>query len=611
MTEFGQNLIPSIYEDNTFRTFSKAGFVSHMCRALQTVGMVPLTGLWPYDPIASPEFPIQIGQTYIFPFDYPDDGGTLTWNVSGTLYRPCFLVIMWHGNEDLITNPTRLETHVVVEGAIRIDGAPTLDNIFPMTRTRGVTGTIGVGTGTAVWSSTYVHTDGHQIQKEDWLPYQGSSAGNQSELPIGHWFVYLGPGGLQIYCGSGNLRTAFGDIMATGTLFCGARLPGRARPVTEDSNLTRMNPICQMYWVETNTNADGNSYWTTSISASAELYTQQFRPKVHRMQADLNSTDEIVNSWLFNLENVEYPIFPLYQPDTRPSPRAISGGGGGHILAYGVQVPDSREDDSADKFGPIVPSLNASEVRPQWEDVFTGPGWRWCDQNAPLGLHTDPNTLLDWYLVPTYQSNQLVGLLQENGTIVDTLVTLTLTASGSDYYNLTGAGGWSNSFPTPVTITETGTGTTVWDDASASDEQTFAVPDLKSTQAYEVQWDITIAGGDPDDTQYTITFDAFNRDDPQTGTQNSEGLNDLTFEYFFNGSWVVSQTIECAGDNTMYTNSEGQLSYSLQSYDAGFVPKDTSQGTPQLTVRWQADGDDDRGSNGAVGNIRVNKFRYL
>ena len=610
MTQFGQNLIPSIYEDNTFRTFSKAGFTSHMVRALQTVGMIPLTGLWSYDPIASPEFAIQEGQIYLFPFDFPDDGGTLTWSVSGTLYRPCFAVVMWHGNEDLITSPTRLETHVVIENCIRIDGAPTINNIFPMSRTRGQAGLAGFGVNTTTYTAAYLHGDGQQIQKEDWLPNVGSSAANQATLPVGHWFVYLGPGGLQIYVGSGNLRTAYGDIMAMGALFCGARLPGRAKPVTEDSNLTRVNPVAPMYWIETNSDADGNSFWTTSVSASAELYMNTFRPKIHRMQADLNSTNEIVNGWLYNLENVEYPIFPLYQPDTRPSPRAVSGGGGGHILSFGVQVPDSRENDSTDKFGPIVPELNASEVRPKFEDVFTGPGWRFCDVNAPLGLHTDPNTLLDWFLFPTYNSNQLVGVRQENGTIVDTLVSLTLTATGSDYYNLTGVNGWSNTFPTPVTITETGTGSTVWDDATAADAQTFVVPSLNVFQAYEVQWDITISGSDLSDTQYQMTYDANNRDDPQSGTFDAEGFNDLTFEFFYNGVFVVAHTIECAGANTMFINSSGQLSYSTQNYST-FVPQDTSLGTPQLTVRWQVDGDDDRGCDGAVGNIRVNKFRYL
>lgn len=610
MTEFGQNLIPRIYEDNTFRTFSKAGFLSHMVRALETVGMIPLRSLWPYDPLAQPEFPIQQGQTYLFPFDFPDDGGTLTWNVNGTLYRPCFIVAMYHGNENLTTSATRLETHILVENAIRLDGDPTLNNIFPMSRTRGQSGVIGMGSPTALYTTVFLNQRGQEIQKEDWLPNVGSAAANQSRLPVGHWFVYLGPGGLQVFTGSGSTRAAYGDVMAMGCLFAGARLPGRARPVTEDGNLNRINPVLPMYWIETNALATGTSFWSTSTAATNDLFREVFRPKIHRMQADLKFTDEIVDSWLYNLENVEYPVFPLYQPDTRPSPRAVSGGGGGHILAFGVHVPDSRENDAADKFGPIVPELNASEVRPLFEDMFTGEGFRFCDKNAPLGLHTDPNTLLDWFLFPTTNSNQLVGMLQENGTIVDTLSVVVLTASGTDLYDLTGAGGWGNVFPTPVTITETGTNDTVWDDASVANEQTFAVPALTSVQAYEVQWDITISGSDPSDTIYQIAFTANNRDDPQGGASNSEGVNNLTFEFFFNSVWTPLLTIECAGDNTAFVNSEGQLSYSTQSYSA-FVAKDTSTGSPQLTVRWQVDGGVNRSSDGAVGVITVNKFRYL
>jgi len=610
MTEFGQNIVPAIYEDNTLRTFSKAGFLSHLVRALETVGMVSLHSLWPYDPFSTPEFPIQEGQTYLFPFDFPNDGGTMTWNVNGTLYRPCFVVAMYHGNENSIINPTRLETHILVENAIRLDGAPVLNNIFSMSRTRGSTGLIGFGVPTNGYTTVFPNQAGQELQKEDWLPYVGSAASNQSILPVGHWFVYLGPAGLQVYAGSNNTRLAYGDLIAAGCLFAGARLPGRARPVTEDGNLNRINPILPMYWKETNTVTTGSTFWSTSTLDANALYFERFRPKIHRMQADIKSTDEIVDSWLFNLENVEYPIFPLYQPDTRPSPRAITGGGGGHILAFGVQVPDSRENDATDKFGPVVPELNASEVRPKFEDLFTGEGFRFCDQNAPIGIHTDPNTLLDWYLVPTYNSNQLVGLLHDSGTTVDTLSVVVLTSTDTDRYDLTGANGWGNTFPTAVTVTETGSGTTVWDDASTLDEQVFAVPTQNNVQAYEVQWDIAVSGSDPSDTLYQISFTANNRDDPQGGLFSSEGFNDLTLEFLFAGAWVPVLTIECAGTNTAFVNSEGKLSYSTQTY-AAFVQKDTSTGTPQLTVRWQADGDDDRSSNGSVGVISINKFRYM
>lgn len=610
MTQFGQNIIPRIYEDNTFRTFSKAGFASHLIRALETVGMIPLRGLWPYDPIANPEFPIAINEEYIFLFDFPDDGGTLTWSVNGTLYRPCFAVAMFHGNEDATNFPTRLNTTVLVENCIRLDGAPTLENTYSMGRTRGIAGLAGLGIDTNEYADAYESADGNQIQKEDWLPNTGSSATNQAVLPVGHWFVYLGPGGLQVYVGSGDTRAAYGDLMASGCLFAGARLPGRAKPITEDGNLGRINPILPTYWIETNTSSTGSTFWSTSTAAANELYLNTLRPKIHRMQADLKSTDEIVDSWLYNLENVEYPIFPLYQPDTRPSPRAISGGGGGHILGFGVVVPDFREGESTDKYGPVVPELNASEVRPEWEDVFTGEGFRLCDVTAPIGLHTDPNSLLDWFLIPTYNSNQLIGLLHENGTTVSVLDTVVLTAAGSDHYDLTGVAGWGNVFPTAVTITETGTASTVWDDASAADEQTFVTANASGVQSYEVQWDILISGSDATDTQYQVVFTANNRDDPQGGSSPSEGENDLTFEYLFNGVWIVPITIECAGANAAYVNSAGQLSYSTQSYSSA-VPKDTSTGTSQLTVRWKISAEHLQTSNGAVGVVTVNKFRYL
>jgi hypothetical protein len=612
MTAFGQNIIPTIYEDNTFRAFSKAGFLSHLVRALQTVGMVPLTGLWPFDPIANPEFPIQEGNIYLFPFDFPDDGGTLTFNVSGTLWRPCVIALCGHGNEDLETNPTRLETTILVELCIRLDGAPSVDNMYAMARSRGGSaGLAGMGAPTSSHGSVYPNQQGHEVQKADWLPYAGSAAGNQATLPVGHWFAYLGPAGLHVYVGSNDNRPAFGDIMSWASIFSGARIPGRAKPVLEDSNLSRINPTIPMFWFTADgteggaLGTAGRNFWDTGVSA----FQSQIRPKIHRMQADLKFTAVPVDGWLFNLENVEYPFFPLYEPDTRPSPRVISGGGGGHILGRAVLVPDSLETDPTDKYGPILPELSASEVRPQFEDTFDCPGFRFCDVVAPIGLHTDPNTLLDWYLVPTYNSNQLVGLLQENGSIVGALASIILTAAGSDSYTMA-PNGWAGPFPTSVTITETGTATGIWSDDPPNDRQMFSVPNLTGTKDYHVQWDIALSGSDPDDTLYQISYSAFNRDDPQGGSNPSEGENDLTFEYFFNASWIVVHTIECAGANTLFVNSEGELSYSAATYTA-FVSKDPSIPTPQLTLRWHIQGEPFQTCDGEVTTIVVNKFRYL
>ena len=609
MTQFGQNLIPAIYEDNTFRVFSKAGFLSHFVRALQTVGMVPLVGQWPFDPIGTPEFALQQGEVYLFPFDFPSDGGTMTFNVNGTLYRPCVVVLCGHGNENATGNPTRLETHFLVELCIRIDGAPTLDNIFPMSRSRVAPtpiGTIGMGTGTSAHDTYYPAQEGHEIQKEDWLPYAGSGATNQATLPVGHWWVYLGPGGLHVQIGAGSTRAAFGDILQWGAVFAGARIPGRARPVLEDSNLGRINPTFATFWKTADIGlGDGKNFWDTG----AGDFQRQIRPKIHRMQADLKFTDAIVDGWLFNLENVEYPFFPLYEPDTRPSPRAISGGGGGHILGRAILVPDSLETDASNKFGPVVPELTPNDVRPMFEDAFDCPGFRLCDVTAPLGVHTDPNTLLDWYLVPTDNTGQLVGVLHENGTTVSVLATVVLTAIDTDIYTLA-PGGFAGPFPTSVVITFTGSNppVTEWTDDVGTDRMLFTVPSQGGTQNFQVQWDITIDSGDADDTLYQVTYSAFNQNDPD-GTA-SEGLNPLTFEYFFNGAWVVVHTIECAGANAAYVNTEGELSYASAAYSS-FVVKDSSVGTPQLTLRWNAQGNSVDTSDGEVTAITINKFRYV
>lgn len=606
MTQFGQDLLPRIYEDNTTYQFTKTGFVNHLARALVTVGMVPVTSVWPYDAIGVSDLALADG-TYVFLFDYPDDGNTVTFNVNQTLYRPCLLVVMYIGDQASAANPTRLANYVLVHPAIRPSGSVSLADVRHFGTERGTTGDFNLGLLTSTYSTIFPSQAGHEIQLATWKVHTASVALDQDLLSVGHFFLYLGPAGLSIYVGTGNERQSFGDLMAVHFGFGGARIPGRALPVLEDGDLNRINPVVPFFF-----RSAGSLNDVFDTNPASEFF-QQFRAKIHGIQEGLKFTTIPVDSWVFNLANIEYPIFPTYRPHTVPSPIQISTGGGGHILGRVIHVPDSREDDDGDLYGPIEPQITANDVRPRFEDVFDLPGCRWCDVSAPVGLTTDPNTLLDWYLFPTYNSDGLFAVLVEpnvSGTITSTLDTLTLTPSGSDYYNLTGANGWGNTFPTPVTITETGTSTTVWDDASVADEQTFTVPGSPGTQNYQVQWVVEVDAADPLDTLYEVTFDAFNRDDPQSGGQNAEGFNPLLFQYQFNGTWTTTLVIECAGANVAYVNTEGEQSYNLANYGA-FVTRDTTGGTPVLRLRWNVQSDTSRGCAGAVGNVRINKFRYL
>lgn len=610
MTAFLQAQLPKVYESSVLTNYSKVGFTSHLCSALKTVGMVPLVGLWPVDIIGNPEAALADG-IYIFPFDYPD---TSTFRVSTTLYRPCFYVALYIGDTSTILNPTRLQNYVLIDDAVRLDGAPTLDNIINKPRARGVSNQ-GYAALTSDYGSTYIHTGGQAIQKADWLVRTGHPGTDQSLLPVGHWFVYLGPAGLFIYVGSGPARSQFGDLLSFGVLSVGSRIPGRAKPVLEDANLNRINPMVPFPMNDAGTSSE---VWNTN---SSNEFFNILRTKVHRMQFNdklANATNTaIVNSYLYNLENVEYPMRPYYGPDTRPSPRLSSSGGGAHILGRVILVPDGLESDANQLFGPLVPELDADDVRPQWEDVFTGEGVRFCDVSAPLGVRIDPITTLDWYLVPTYNTTQLVGLkIEPNtpGTIVDQLSVGTLVQTGDDHYNLA-TSGYASSFPTPTTVTLTpSSGNFFTAPGGGQDKQIVSIPASSTAATHTVDFDITLNVADPVDTLYRVQVTIRNEDDPVTGTASAEGFNPILVRYFFNGAYVTTLTIECAGTNAAYVNSAGGLSYNLVQYTA-YVAKDTTTGTAKIIVRFSAQRDDPgvttRGSNGEVNNFHILKFRYL
>lgn len=610
MTAYLSAQLPKVYENSILTDFSKVGFTSHLCSALKTVGMVPLVSLWPFDIIGNPEFPVADG-TYVFPFDYPDSS---TFRVQQTLYRPCFYVVMYVGDTSVVTNPLRLVNYVIVDDAVRLDGAAAFENMFNKPRSRGVSNQ-GFATGTNDFPTTFIDSGGQAIQKADWLVRVGHAGTDQSRLPVGHWFVYLGPGGLFIYVGSGTARSQFGDLMAYGVLSLGARIPGRAMPVLEDANLNRMNPMVPFPMNEASTTSD---HWNTS---GGDEFFGILRTKIHRMQFNdklANATGTaIVNCYVYNLENVEYPMRPYYGPDTRPSPRLISTGGGGHILGRPVLVPDGREDDLAQLFGPLVPELDADDVRPQWSEVFTGEGVRLCDVSAPLGVRIDPITFIDWYLTPAYNTGQLVALkIEPNtpGTIVDQLSVGTLLQTGDDHYNLASAG-YGSSFPNPTTVTLTpSSGNFFTAPGGGQDKQIVAIPASSTAATHTVDFDTTVNVGDPADTLYRAQITIRNEDDPQSGTASAEGFNPILVRYFFGGAYVTSITVECAGTNTAYVNSAGGLSYNLVTY-TGYLAKDTTSGTAKIITRFSAQRDDPgattRGSNAEVNNFHILKFRYL
>ena len=599
MTAFLDGQTPRVYQEVDVFSFSKVGFTSRICRMLDTVGMVPMTGLWPFDIFENPEQEVDNTFTpYVFPFDYPDTG---TFTISSTTYRPCVVVVMWIGDLNANTNITFIQNNMAVIPAIRVAGnATTLDDIRVPGRERGVANN-GYGVSNLTIDLALGDVGGSFVGLSTWRPFEGHGFTDDDTIAVGNLFAYLGPGGLCLHIGSGPQRASFGDLLALQLIASGSRIPGRALPEVSDFNLNRINPMIPFYLVE---EGNASDVWDTGVNSE---FLGILRGKTHGMQFNVKFTTSLIQSFMFNLENIEVPIFPAYAPDTLNSPRALSGGGGGHILGRLVHVPDHEENDDGDKYGPVIPSLASDDVRPEFYEVFTSPGFTFCDKSAPLGEFEDPLTLLNWRIVPAYNTQSLIGLLVEGGTTVSALDTLSKQQTGSDAYDMT-ASGWSSSFPTPVTITETRAGTPgtygIWDDNHPGlDRQSFDNPPSPGTDNEEILWEIQLNASDPISTFYELSWSASNREDPQRNG-DAQGTNPLTVEYLFNGSFLIAHTLLNAGTDTT------DPAYNLAPYTVN-IPKDTSSGDPHLRIRWRTSGANNIGAIGEVEDIVINKFRYL
>lgn len=432
MTEFGQNnpAVPNIYWNQSFFAFTKTGFVSHMCRALKTVGMVPLTYWWPYDALDPANAEIvrtpdsNNFSTDIFAFDFPDSS-TFTINDNAgtpTTWRPFICVVAYYGNfTSSVTASNQQNEYVRIESGIRSSGALSLNDSRGRWR-QFTANNNGWGRHSDISTVSGAGglgdlSRGMFIQKIDWKPYASyAGAGDVNTLGVKNIFVYLGKAGLFIYVGTGSTRGEFGSLMAAGFAFGGARLPGRALAV--DPNLNRINPIVNLAMLETETEMN--------------VVNTSWRAVIQGIQHDQVSTFGTANNdwaWadVWNLENAEIPFYPSRRVNTVPSPRRLSSGQGAHILGRPVIMPKELFSNSAILFGPLIPQASSSDTRPTFAEVFTCPGLRFTDTTAPLGDYQEPETLENWRIVPWPSSTSPLGsgiaLYSENAYTVSTLFT--------------------------------------------------------------------------------------------------------------------------------------------------------------------------------------------
>lgn len=619
MSEFGQTLpaIPQIYWTQAQFSFTKTGLISHMCRALTTVGMIPLVHWWPYDALDSANAEIVLTQgndslsTYIFAFDFPDAS---TFSINNELWRPFICVVAYFGNVGSLTSSNAQNDYFRVDLGIRRDGAASLADSRGRYRqftaahfgwgNQGQTVTTNGSGGVGDMSR------GCSLFKPDWKPWGSAAFTDNALLSVRNFFVYLGPAGLFVYLGTGATRDLFGSVMAAGFGFGGARLPDRA--ITPDPNLNRICPIIHLPMQET----------------LAQIYntgTGLLRTLLPAIQHDLLGTLGWTYANLVNLENSEIPFYPANNPNTLNSPRRLSSGQGAHILGRVVVLPKEQQAATSLLMGPINPRIISNDTRPSYSEVFAAPRLRFADVTAPLGDYQDPDTLENWRIVPHPAANFQLALYSENVNVQSTLSVGNKTLVQTRTYDLTsttqtGTGAFPIGSPVTVASVAAGmdaalahitissnVGTSRWQSTAATDLLTIDMTPFINNDVLDLTWTMQVPPSDPLDSVYEFQFDMRVRG----GTQdvNSGGLihtinGVLQFVTVTDGVTPRTQ-IFSAGANT------GHYAYDYKTY-RGSVVRDVSQVTAPIVLRFRAQRagtPDDTVVD--IKAIRLNRYRYI
>ncbi len=617
MAEFGQTAptLPQIYWNQSTFQVTKAGLVSQLCRALATVGMVPLTNWWPYDALdpSNEEFVGTVdaqNSTHIFAFDFPDAS---TFTINNELWRPFIAVVAHYGQLTSVAGSNfAFRDTLLVDMGIRRDGAVSMQDTRGRYRqfTANNFGWGLVSEQLSITGSTTAHSSGCIIIKADWKPWASSVTGTDlSLLSIGNTFVYLGPSGLFVYLGSGNTKTQFGSILAAGFGFGGARLPERGLDV--DPNLSRINPIIHMPMRETNAAVLPGATTLSSLGQG--------------IQHDLKLTLNWYSQHLWNLENAELAFYSDRRSNTVPSPRRLSSGQGAHILGRVVVIPKEDFATPTTLYGPIVPTIASSDTRPTFAEVFAAPKFRFADLTAPLGDYQDPFTLLNWRIVPHPASGIQLALYSENKQEVSAFDVGTKTLLETALYDLTSTTQTgTGAFPvgSPVTVASVPSGrsaavqhTTIpaaaatarWTSPAATDLLTTDMTAFTGNATLTLEWVFTVPGTDPEDSLYTVEFDCRIRG-------GAEDTNNLTVLYDVNGQGLNPSIFDgTTSRGSLATSGANALHYAFdyKTYSVN-VPRNTNVAGSPILFRFQANRTNTSDATVIeIKNIKIKRFRYV
>lgn len=438
---YGQSIPPRIVHDTASYFLTKAAYAHHIAKMLHRVGMLFLPGMSSYD-VLDPRFeegPFDFGSgsPFFFWFDYPT---VESFTVNGVEYVP-MLGYMLMGDSLNGTAGSLTQESFMFVNAVRPKNDNRASEIRNIRYYRDASGSTNFGFGSpssTLWAS---QEDGaayrDPLWQTSWLPAwaTGPSFG-WTPINVQNSFAALGPGGLVLCTGRGQGAAEFSVYHAFACAFFGDRIPGRGRTPINDPNLTRINPVVLIPFRSTFNvyRQDPGSYELGSYVNGAQF----------DLQSAPDGRDPIL-AWIYNLANVDRPVFPDYAATVRNSPRLV-GGQGRHLLDPLILIPQNRWNTPGEMYSAVVNYLGTAQSRPPWEDIFFATKARLSDVTAPIGQYEDPDSLLDWWLVPMANTGLRWAVEVEGRTDETNTVVPATTLDATESFDLTSAG-FGSTFP--------------------------------------------------------------------------------------------------------------------------------------------------------------------
>jgi hypothetical protein len=570
MTDYGQGIAPRWYQDTATRQCTKTNFAWHLHRALLQVGMIPIRGWNPFDlelPAYEEYNPGSDRGDLVWYYDFPT---AETFNIDGVLYRPVLCMVNHVRNSGGVTVGESASFFRFEFGYRRADRL-IRDDFMNLVRCHTVTSNFGVGSfNSAMGVSTdlsYAASSGlgAYYQLGTWKVWSGSADANRTTLqPVSNIHVMLTPGGLVVQVGTGTSKTDSNDILSFSIPFGGARIPGRARIPASDPNLNRINPAFILphranaleggttpnYWVDSQAFED---FTYSSVRPCSYVLGVQHDLKVARATAvGYTTRPGAVRLDIYNLENIQRPIYPSPKAPTQNSPRAYNGGGA-HILQPVVYTQTRLKTDGND-FYQVQNFDIRSQISPEWEDIWYCPNYRFADRTAPYGEYVDPVTGYSWFVFRAEGINSMMATNVEGATKFSSFnISSTFNLLDDDHFNLNGGFTWTVGNPQQASASQTA-GVSMsqnWTATPATDEATAIHLATSGTSTWTfVAEPYSVAA----DVSYTLQLEIrwYSVSAQSNGTSNAM---ELEYSSDDGTTWLPLQTIYNTGVSAIPFNS--------------------------------------------------------